>query len=1101
VIEKGADCNSVNKEGDTPLHRASFNAAKEMIKMLLEKGALPNIENKKNETPLICGLKKGAYFFSTITAERVDAFILLIDKADVHKMDSDGNTALHLISKQRGLKRAAEKLLEKGAEINARNGMLETPLHKALGGWDKELAQLFIQRGADLQARDKMGNSPLHISCLSDELLDVSLTLLERGVDIEALNTYGRTPLHQACKSTSSEITALALIERVADINKMDFFQDSPFSLALKGGLEKASGNLLAMDAQIESKEHENYLPFLAACSSGLEDIALELIERGANVHKLSKDVNKNAVSYLAGCTKICPRLFTKLIELEVEFDLVDLVGSTPLLKACQNFHQDVALKLIELGADVYHEFNSETALHIASRSSHMAPVVKKLVEAGCDIQKRNTEGKTALHVAHPLIAVDLIDYGANFSEVYETVDGLIEKSSSDDDAKLILKLLEKGVKSSDEKAADNLLRVCLKDKNPWQEVALKLIEADGEYDPYFNGETSFDAFQLACQSGMYEVVKKLIELRADIHEVSEGGSTTLHLAAESENEELVLFLINQGVDIHKTNDRGRTAFSIACYNRMPQVIEKLLEKGVSKKDFIKQCGSSSQNTPLHYIFKNGIYEVLKFVPFEDNSMDILVGNQNGQTPFDLALHSLKWIEDAPRMKQFFKQLFSKFPKLCERIEAEKNTDFLAYLNEQPDALMASLPSGNPFEVAFFFNDVELARALAKKMDSGVLMNHKAALEKTYKASNADEFLFKMLYDVNPTHMTKGLYTEPIPQKPPGSDLQDLLKLFDLCNFSDYKKAGFSDPKAFLSDTNTVSPVELRRIFERFIDTVRNKRGFQGEPNKDSQSYHDFYNTIENAYTTLAFELLKRDETLQNQRIRTETVVEILRDIGLCGPRVFSTGVRLFHKVVRGVEPTFENLNYGFLAHYRSLVLDSLVPAGLQSLHDHVILMKTLGLKLGIPGASEFTDFDDMYSTSGEGVDAKQSEQFFRKIYNSFNILKQIVDQIESDEEFRQKYCSWWKERAPREWGKNLHDALRAEFSQLDPKSPREEVEKLFEKQDLYLGKNQTVDQALEDARTHRFVEQEVYEDTSKNRFRHNFIIQMLEKLEVLIQI
>src|SRR5947208_841084 len=110
-------------------------------------------------------------------------------------------------------------------------------------------------------------------------------------------------------------------------------------------------------------------------------------------------------------------------------------------------------------------------------------------------------------------------------------------------------------------------------------------------------------------------------------------------------------------------------------------------------------------------------------------------------------------------------------------------------------------------------------------MDSADLANHKSALERTYKTSNADEFLFKMLYNVNSIHMTKGLFTEPIPQKPQGSDLQDLLKLFDLCNFSDRKKAGFSDPKAFLDDSNTVSPAALRRILEGFIDTVQNKRG------------------------------------------------------------------------------------------------------------------------------------------------------------------------------------------------------------------------------------------------------------------------------------
>ena len=58
MLEKGANPNVQNKEGNTPLHIATQKALTETIQNLLEKGANPNVQNNEGNTPLHIATQK-----------------------------------------------------------------------------------------------------------------------------------------------------------------------------------------------------------------------------------------------------------------------------------------------------------------------------------------------------------------------------------------------------------------------------------------------------------------------------------------------------------------------------------------------------------------------------------------------------------------------------------------------------------------------------------------------------------------------------------------------------------------------------------------------------------------------------------------------------------------------------------------------------------------------------------------------------------------------------------------------------------------------------------------------------------------------------------
>lgn len=88
LLEKGANPNSQDGTGRTPLMEAALRGRVELVKQLLEKNADPNLVDQQGYTALMCVNAKNP--------EDVEAIVkLLIEKgADVNAQAIDGNTPL-----------------------------------------------------------------------------------------------------------------------------------------------------------------------------------------------------------------------------------------------------------------------------------------------------------------------------------------------------------------------------------------------------------------------------------------------------------------------------------------------------------------------------------------------------------------------------------------------------------------------------------------------------------------------------------------------------------------------------------------------------------------------------------------------------------------------------------------------------------------------------------------------------------------------------------------------------------------------------------------------------------------------------------------------
>jgi ankyrin repeat protein len=264
LIDRTADVDAADPDGNTPLHLACMHARPEVAAALLSAGCERNLVNDVGQAPVHLALR-----------HRQVLDVVLQYRPRVDQRDEEGNTAMHLACRD-GLAEAVSMLLEiGGARAGAGNHALQTPLH--LAAWAGRIAcmELLLEAQADVERKDESDRTALHLAASGGRAEAVAL-LVRAGAEKEAGDIEGRTPLHLACWNGHGRAAA-TLIEAGADVSAADKLGVTPLHLACEAGDAETAQALLAADARADAADSEGTTPRQLADESADEELIAAL--------------------------------------------------------------------------------------------------------------------------------------------------------------------------------------------------------------------------------------------------------------------------------------------------------------------------------------------------------------------------------------------------------------------------------------------------------------------------------------------------------------------------------------------------------------------------------------------------------------------------------------------------------------------------------------------------------------------------------------------------------------------------------------------------------------------------------------------------------
>ncbi|KAM6959204.1 histone-lysine N-methyltransferase EHMT2 [Aplochiton taeniatus] len=216
--------------------------------------------------------------------------LMLLDGIDpTYQPDSQNKrSALHAAA-QRGLLEVCYMLVQAGANIDAQDKALRTPLLEAIINNHVDVAKYLVQSGACVHHTEDDGYTGLHHAAKLGSLEIVNLLLETGQVDINAQDSGGWTPIIWAAEHKHLNVIR-ALLNRGADVTLKDKEMNVCLHWASFAGCVEIAELVLNAGCPLSSVNTHGDTPLHIAAREGFLECVTLFLSRGADIDVMNRE-------------------------------------------------------------------------------------------------------------------------------------------------------------------------------------------------------------------------------------------------------------------------------------------------------------------------------------------------------------------------------------------------------------------------------------------------------------------------------------------------------------------------------------------------------------------------------------------------------------------------------------------------------------------------------------------------------------------------------------------------------------------------------------------------------------------------------------------
>jgi ankyrin repeat protein len=618
-------CLAAAPPADSPVADAAMRGDADAVRALLQRGEDVNAAQGDGMTALHWAAMRG---------DADVARMLIYAGARLEAVTRNGSyTPLHLAARA-GRTPALAALLEGGARVDARTSSGgATPLHFAAAQGSTDAVAALLAHDAEVDARDAaLGQTPLMWAAAYDRVDAVRL-LVQHGAGVGLASAVEDIPARENAdralqRTRNARVTALRNAERPA--------QRAGEGEAREGGrgareaADSAQARPPRTEAASAAQQGDSTAARAAAATDSTKQAAADSMRPAATpADSARRAAEPQSLSYgqlIGGKGGLTPLHFaaregnlrTVQALLDAGADIDQVTGgdhSSPLLIATVNGHFDLALLLLERGADPNLASDAGAAPLYAAINVQWAPkalypqptaqkqqnatyleLAEALLKAGADVNARLTKHLWYMSYNFDLLDVNTAGATPFWRAAYATdveMMRLLVAHGADTNVPTLKPAGRRG-RSDDSPPEEDSVKVDpsgLPPIPPGGPGVWPLHAASG----VGYGEGYAANAHRHVPDGWLPAVKYLIEeIGADVNARDHNGYNALHHAAARGDDELILYLVEKGADVTAVSRSGQTTADMANgpvqrVSPFPETVA-LLEKLGSKNN--QKCRS-----------------------------------------------------------------------------------------------------------------------------------------------------------------------------------------------------------------------------------------------------------------------------------------------------------------------------------------------------------------------------------------------------------------------------------------------------------------------------------------------------------------------------